>query len=97
VAGEIYDEPMLARPLGGDELNGMLPDRFFTLQDELRARTRRLVEAVVRADRAAVGEEFGALTRSCVACHQAYLHETGAQAPQAPQAPGAPQATGARP
>ena len=40
-AGEIFDEPALARPIGGDELNGLLPERFFVLQDELKARARR--------------------------------------------------------
>jgi hypothetical protein len=80
IAGEIYDEPMLARPIGGDELNGMLPDRFFTLQDELKARSRRLVEALARKDRPAISEEFGALAKSCVACHEAYLHEPPARA-----------------
>jgi hypothetical protein len=75
VAGEIYDEPTLARPIVGDELNGMLPDRFFVLQDELKARSRRLVAALARHDRTAVADEFGAVTKGCVACHDAYLHE----------------------
>ena len=44
-AGEIFDEPALARPIGGDELNGLLPESFFVLQDELKARARRLVIA----------------------------------------------------
>ena len=47
-AGEIFDEPALARPVAGDELNGLLPDRFFVLQDELKARSRRLVAASLR-------------------------------------------------
>jgi hypothetical protein len=80
IAGEIYDEPMLARPIGGDELNGLLPDRFFVLQDELKARSRHLVEALARKDRPAIGEQFGALAKSCVACHEAYLHELPAHA-----------------
>ena len=47
-AGEIFDEPALARPVAGDELNGLLPARFFALQDELKARARRLVRRAPR-------------------------------------------------
>ena len=78
-AGEIFDEPALARPVTGDELYGLLPERFFALQDEFRARARRLVAASLNKDRAALMDEFGALARSCVACHQVYLF--GADAP----------------
>jgi len=74
VAGEIFDEPSLARPIGGDELNGLLPERFFVLQDELRARARRLVTASANKDRRSMAEEFGALAKSCVDCHATYLY-----------------------
>jgi hypothetical protein len=74
VAGEIYDERTLARPPAGDELNGLLPERFFVLQDELKASAKRMVGALARADRTAIGDELAALTKSCVACHDAYLH-----------------------
>ncbi len=73
-AGEIYDEPTLARPVTGDELNGVLPERFFVLQDELRAAARRLVTAAAKRDSAQLAVEIGGLTRSCVACHDLYLH-----------------------
>lgn len=73
-AGEIYDEPALARPITGDELNGLLPERFFVLQDELRGEARRLVTAAARRDGAQLANEVGALTKSCVACHDVYLH-----------------------
>ena len=73
-AGEIFDEPALARPLSGEELNGLLPDRFFTLQDELKASARRLVIASGRHDHRAMAEELGALTRTCVSCHQVFLY-----------------------
>jgi hypothetical protein len=72
-AGEIFDEPALARPLLGDELNGLLPERFFALQDELRNRTRQLVIASNRQDRAAVANEFAAITKTCISCHEVYL------------------------
>jgi hypothetical protein len=80
VAGEIFDEPALARPIAGDELNGLLPDRFFVLQDDLRSRARALVIATQQRNRALVADELAALTRSCVACHDAYLNESGAAA-----------------
>jgi hypothetical protein len=73
-AGEIYDEPALARPITGDELNGVLPARFFVLQDDLRAQARRLVTAAARRDSTQLAVEIGALTKSCVSCHDLYLH-----------------------
>jgi len=73
-AGEIYDEPTLARPLTGDELNGVLPERFFVLQDDLRVEARRLVTAAALGDSSRLVEEVGALTKSCISCHDLYLH-----------------------
>jgi hypothetical protein len=67
----------------GDELNALLPERFFELQKESRERARRLVAASSRHDRAAIADEFGALAKSCVACHATYLFETGARNPRA--------------
>lgn len=72
-AGAIFDEPALGRPVTGDELNGLLPERFFLLQDDVRARARRLVTASAHHDRAAIADEFAGLARSCVTCHQVYL------------------------
>jgi hypothetical protein len=72
-AGEIFDEPSLARPLTGDELNGVLPERFFVLQDELRRRARQLVIASGRHDRTAVANEFAELSKACLGCHEVYL------------------------
>ena len=77
VAGEMFDEPALARPVTGDELNGLLPERFFVLQDDLRSRARALVIATQQRNRAVVADEFAALTRSCVSCHDVYLNATG--------------------
>jgi hypothetical protein len=76
-AGEIFDEPALARPVAGDELNGLLPDQFFVLQDELKSRARRLVIASQARNHAAMAEEFAALARSCVTCHDVYLRGDG--------------------
>jgi hypothetical protein len=72
-AGELLEEPSLARPVTGDELNGVLPERFYTLQEEVRNRARQLVNASTRHDRVAVADEFAALARACVTCHEIYL------------------------
>jgi hypothetical protein len=80
-AGEIFDEPALARPLANDELNRLLPERFFELQDELHARAKKLVVASQAHDRRAEAEEFAALTKTCVACHDVYLHDAGSVTP----------------
>jgi hypothetical protein len=75
VAGAIYDEPTLARPLAGDELNRFLPERFFVLQDELKSQTRQVVKAAAKKDPVKLAEEFATLTKTCVLCHSVYLHE----------------------
>ena len=73
-AGEIFDEPALARPVTGDELNGLLPERFFVLQDALRVEARNVVAAAARRDGVQLAEASGALTRTCISCHDVYLH-----------------------
>ena len=72
-AGEIFDEPELSRPVTGDELNGLLPARFFNLQSDLRAQARLVVGAAARRDGVSLTSAFGELTKSCIACHQLYL------------------------
>jgi hypothetical protein len=74
-AGAIYDEPTIARPVGPDELNQLLPDQFFALQDEVKAQTRRVVGAAAEKDGRKLAEETGRLTQTCVLCHAAYLYE----------------------
>lgn len=71
-AGEMFDEPALARPMGGEELNGLLPERFFELQDALRARMREVVTAAARHDGIELSTAFGDLTKTCVLCHTVY-------------------------
>ena len=75
IAGEIFDEPQLARPIAGDELNGLLPERFFQLQDALRAQARDVVAVAARHDRARLPDSFAQLTKTCVACHALYLSD----------------------
>jgi hypothetical protein len=91
LAGEIYDEPRLARPLAGDALEGQLPDRFFQLQDELRAGAKRLVAAAaVDAPATKLADELGAFTKTCVACHDAYLHDEPPRAAPSPPSAATP-------
>ena len=71
-AGEIFDEPGLARPVAGDELNALLPPRFFVLQDSLRDGARQVVAAAAERNSARLSEAFGALTKTCVSCHDGY-------------------------
>ena len=73
-AGEIFDEPELARPVTGDELNGLLPERFFVLQDALRTAARQVVDAAARRDSARLAGALSELTKTCVSCHDVYLH-----------------------
>jgi Cytochrome C' len=73
IAGEIFDEPQLARPVAGDELNGLLPEGFFQLQDAMRAQAREVVAVAARHDRARLPESFAQLTKTCVSCHALYL------------------------
>jgi hypothetical protein len=86
-AGEIFDEPALAPPVGGDDLNNLLPKSFFVLQDELRSRARRLVAASMAHDHAVIADEFAALAKSCVSCHQIYLHGDALPPPAAEARP----------
>lgn len=80
IAGEIFDEPALARPLTGSELNGLLPERFFVLQDEIKSRARRVVVASQRRDHAALADEIAGVMKGCIACHDAYLNDGGGTA-----------------
>lgn len=73
-AGEVFDEPALARPIPGqDLLNGLLPERFFELQDALRARVREVVIAAAGRNATQLSSSFSELTKTCVVCHTLYL------------------------
>ena len=85
-AGAIADEPTLARPSNDDatELNNLLPERFFELQDELRGAARRLVGAARSPNLEQLATAYADLTRACVRCHGIYLQgRSPAQAPSA--------------
>ena len=71
----LLEEPRIARPLTGDatELNGTLPVRFFTQQDQLRLDLQSLQHAARARDPEALAEAFGATSRTCIHCHESYL------------------------
>ncbi|MDY7226252.1 cytochrome c [Hyalangium rubrum] len=71
----ISAEPRLVRPIAGgeDDLNALLPERFFVLQDEARTRAQAVAAAAEKKDDKALAESYGRLMETCVACHAAYL------------------------
>jgi hypothetical protein len=76
VAQRIASEPRLARPIvgGEDDLNALLPERFFVLQDESRTRAQAVAAAAEKKDDKALAESYGRLVETCVACHSSYLN-----------------------
>ena len=71
----LLDEPRVARPLSNDatELNGQLPPRFFSLQDELRDDLRELARAAATHDVNALANAYATTTKACIHCHDTYL------------------------
>jgi len=76
-ATAIASEPILARPIAGgeDDLNAALPERFFVLQGELRARARALANAARARDDSQLGQVFGQMTESSVECHSVHTRK----------------------
>jgi hypothetical protein len=75
-AQRISSEPRFVRPIAGgeDDLNALLPERFFVLQDEARNRAQAVATAAEKKDDKALAEGYGRLVETCVACHSAYLN-----------------------
>lgn len=75
-ARRITSEPRLVRPIAGgeDDLNALLPERFFVLQDESRTRAQAVATAAEKKDDKALADSYGRLMETCVACHSAYLN-----------------------
>lgn len=73
----MLDEPVLGRPAAGDDhsLNALLPASFFVHQDELATATRGLAKAATETDDLQLVAAFNDVSRTCVGCHSAYLHE----------------------
>ena len=75
-AQRISSEPRLVRPIAGgeDDLNALLPERFFVLQDEARSRAQAVATAAEKKDDKALADTYGRLVETCVSCHSAYLN-----------------------
>ena len=76
-AQSISAEPRLVRPTAESsdaELNKLLPERFFVLQDEARVRAQAVAAAATKRDNQALAQSYGRLMETCVSCHAAYLH-----------------------
>jgi hypothetical protein len=74
-ARRIASEPRIVRPIAGgeDDLNALLPESFFVLQDEARLRAQAVMAAAQKRDDKALAESYGHLVQTCVSCHAAYL------------------------
>ena len=75
-AQRISSEPRLVRPIAGgeDDLNALLPERFFVLQDESRNRAQAVATAAEKKDDKALADSYGRLVETCVSCHSSYLN-----------------------
>jgi hypothetical protein len=73
---QLLAEPRLARPITRDatELNATLPPRFFDLQDALYSHLQEIRSASEARMPDALATGLAAATRTCVQCHDAYLH-----------------------
>jgi cytochrome c556 len=81
IAVEIASEPRLARPFERDatQLNALMPERFFELQDELVANAEALAKVAETRDADGLAEAMARLTSTCIRCHSAYLGEPAAE------------------
>lgn len=84
LAGQVFDDAQWpsTKP-GGSPVawSAALPPRFFALHDQLKQEARSVVMAVARHDATGMADHFGALTKTCVLCHQAYLFEAPVRSP----------------
>ena len=97
LAGRIADEEIVARvgAASGGSKAVALPSQFWKEQDALRAAAQELAVAALPAgEDEALADRFSTVTRTCVACHSAYLH--GNVEPQLPSVSAKP-GSGPRP
>jgi cytochrome c556 len=73
-AEAVVSDASLARPLTGDatELNALLPEKFFSTQDQLRREARGLADAARARSAFQVASAYGRLSEVCVNCHAVY-------------------------
>ena len=78
MAQRLADEELLARDEAQsvDIWRPLLPKAFFAEQNDLRESARNLARAAAQGESDnALADRFATLTRTCVRCHGAYLHE----------------------
>jgi hypothetical protein len=77
LAVRIADEELLAGSAPElDPWRPLLPKAFFIENDAIRVAARELAQAAAQGlPDDTLAERFGALTRTCVRCHGAYLHD----------------------
>jgi len=73
-AKAISSDVNLARPITDDatELSSAIPESFFVLQDELRARAAALGTAAAEQNAYHVADAYGRLSETCVRCHATF-------------------------
>lgn len=78
-AERVAGDADFARPLTHDatELNASIPTRFFDLQDDLRARARKLAAAARGGVPLEVSAAYASMSETCVACHAVYRDGPG--------------------
>ena len=85
LATRVADEEVIARA-GNGQKRPPLPQDVFAAQEELSTSARQLAAAAIEGgDDKILAERFAAVTRTCIACHSAYLHgrpDLGASAPK---------------
>ena len=74
-ADELAAQPTWARPevAGLDSVNSRIPQPFFDLQAAMQQNARSVSAAAKKHDPQTLGDAFGKLTSSCLACHASYL------------------------
>lgn len=78
MAERIADEELLARAesAGLDAWRPLLPKEFFVEQSALRTAAHELTQAAAHGEPDGVlADGVGDLTRTCIRCHGAYLHD----------------------
>ena len=76
LANRIADEEVFARTGSIRERQRQIfPPRVFTEQEQLGAAARELAVAAGAEDDKSLADRFAAVTRTCVSCHSAYLHD----------------------
>jgi len=81
----IKDQPWLERPADPTSVpeDERVPEAIYKYQEEIKSRADTLAamaDGSNKLNAAGLADAFGAVARTCVACHAAYLYENGAAA-----------------